>query len=43
MHPGDGCFIGAIEGFGFAELKLGRFDGGGRHGVRERWMRVGGW
>ena len=25
MHPGDGHFVGAIEGFGFAELKFSRF------------------
>ena len=26
VHPGDSHFIGAIEGFGFAELEFGRFD-----------------
>ena len=25
VHPRDGCFIGAIKGFGFAKLKLSRF------------------
>ena len=25
MHPGDHGLIGAIEGFGFSELKLGGF------------------
>ena len=29
VHPGDCHFIGAIEGFGFAKLKLGGFDSGG--------------
>ena len=28
VHPGDSCFVGAIEGFGFAELELSRFGGG---------------
>ena len=42
MHPGDSHFVGAIEGFGFAELELGRFDSGRRHGGRDRWVRVGG-
>ena len=44
MYPRDSCFIGAVEGFGFAELELGRFDGGsGRHEGRDRRVRVGGW
>ena len=43
MHPGDSCFIGAVEGFGFAELELGGFDGGRRHGGGDRWARVRGW
>ena len=25
VQPGDLCFIGAIKGFGFAKLELGRF------------------
>ena len=43
MHPGDGRFVGAIEGFGFAELEFGGFDGGRRHRGRDRWARIGGW
>ena len=42
MHPGDGRFIRAIEGLGFAELELGGFDGGRRHRGRDRWTRIGG-
>ena len=40
VHPGDSCFVGAIEGFGFAKLKLSGFDCGGRHGGRDRWSWV---
>ena len=29
VHPGDGHFVGAIEGFGFVKLKLSGFDCGG--------------
>ena len=43
MHPGDSRFIGAIKGFGFAELKLSGFDGGRRHWGGDRWSGVGGW
>ena len=43
MHPGDGHFIEAIEGFGFAELELGGFDSGGRHRGGDRWVEVGRW
>ena len=42
VHPGNSRFVGAIEGFGFAKLKLGGFDSGGRHGGRDRWARIGG-
>ena len=28
VHPGDCCFVGAIEGLGLAELKLSWFDSG---------------
>ena len=28
VHPQDSHFIGAIEGFGFAELEFSRFDSG---------------
>ena len=41
VHPGDSRFIGAIEGFGLTELKLGRFDSGGQHGGGNRWTRIG--
>ena len=40
MHPGDCHFIGAIEGFEFAKLELGRFGRGGQHTVTEE---IGGW
>ena len=43
MHPGDSCFVGAIEGLRFAELELGGFDSGRRHRGRERWARIRGW
>ena len=42
MHPRDSRFVGAIEGLGFAELKLGGFDSGGRHRGRDRWAWVWG-
>ena len=42
MHPGDSRFVRAIKGLRFAELELGGFDGGGRHGGRDRWVRIGG-
>ena len=41
VHPGDSCFIGAIEGFRLAKLKFSRFDSGRQHGGRNRWARVG--
>ena len=31
VHLQDGGFVGAIEGFWFAELELGGFDDGGQH------------
>ena len=43
MHLGDSCLIGAIEGLGLAKLELSGFDGGRRHGGRNRWARVRGW
>ena len=43
VHPQDGCFIEAVEGFGFAKLEFSRFDGGVQHGVRDRWAGVGWW
>ena len=41
VHPGDSRFVGAIEGFGFAELKLSRFDSGRRHRRGNGWARIG--
>ena len=37
MHSGDGHFIGAIEGLGFAKLELSGFDSG------QHWGGIGGW
>ena len=40
VHPGDHCFIGAIEGFGFAKLEFDGFDYR-QHRSRDRWSGVG--
>ena len=43
VHPGDSHFIGAIEGFRFAELKLNVL-GCGQHWGGDRWAGIGrGW
>ena len=42
VHPGDRRYVEAIEGLGFAKLKLSGFDSGRRHGGGDRWARIGG-
>ena len=36
VHPQDGSVVGAIEGFGFANLELSGFDSGRQHRGRGR-------